>query len=224
MRSRNSELNQLNNDLVNLLSSLQVPIVMLNDQLRIRRYTPVAEKVLNLIPTDIGRPISDLKPRINVPDLEELLAEVIESVTPLERDLRGTGTVLVVDDEEIALTTMQAILDRNGYRVMTATNGELAINIVREHKDDLSLVILDLAMPVMGGDKALVRITALAPDLPVLLTSGYDATEAVGKLGNDVPAGFIQKPATVTELLETVKRALNKSRKPLPTPSRVGLG
>ncbi len=50
MRSRNSELNQLNNDLVNLLSSLQVPIVMLNDQLRIRRYTPVAEKVLNLIP------------------------------------------------------------------------------------------------------------------------------------------------------------------------------
>ncbi len=126
-------------------------------------------------------------------------------------DLRGTGTVLVVDDEEIALTTMQAILDRNGYRVMTATNGEVAVNTVREYKNELSLVILDLAMPVMGGEEAFAKIRALAPDLPILLTSGYDATEAVGKLGSDAPAGFIQKPATVTELLEAVKRALNNT-------------
>jgi two-component system, chemotaxis family, CheB/CheR fusion protein len=66
-------------------------------------------------------------------------------------------------------------------------------------------------MPVMGGDKAFVQITALAPDLPILLTSGYDATEAIGRLGSNAPAGFIQKPGTVTELLEKVKGALNNT-------------
>ena len=71
MQSRNRELGEVNADLVNLLSSMQMPIVMLDKELRIRRYTPVAEKVLNVIPTDIGRPISDLKPRIRVPELED---------------------------------------------------------------------------------------------------------------------------------------------------------
>ena len=88
MQSRNGELSQVNNDLINLLSSMEVPIVMLNSELRIRRYTPVAEKVLNLIPTDIGRPISDLKPRINVPDLEQLLALVIQSVKAFDREVQ----------------------------------------------------------------------------------------------------------------------------------------
>jgi signal transduction histidine kinase len=116
------------------------------------------------------------------------------TVGPKPEDLRGTGTVLVVDDEQMALTTMQSILERNGYQVRTATNGEIAVNIVREHKNELALVILDLAMPDMGGDKAFVQITALAPDLPILLTSGYDAMEVIGKLGSDAPAGFIQSP------------------------------
>jgi two-component system CheB/CheR fusion protein len=88
MQSRNAELSQLNDDLLNLLSSLQIPIVMLNSELRIRRYTPMAEAVLSLIPTDIGRPISDLKPRINVPDLEELLVGVIRSGQQLEREVQ----------------------------------------------------------------------------------------------------------------------------------------
>ncbi len=75
-------------------------------------------------------------------------------------DLRGTGTILVVDDEEIALSTMQAILERNGYRVLTAASGELALAAVREHKNELALIILDLAMPVMGGAEAFARIGA----------------------------------------------------------------
>ncbi len=124
-------------------------------------------------------------------------------------DLAGSGTVLVVDDEEIALSTMRAILERNGYKVVTAVNGEGAVSIVGSHKDELDLVILDLAMPGMGGDGAFAEISKLAPKLPILLTSGYDATEAVRKLGNKTPAGFIQKPATVVDLLESVKRVLS---------------
>lgn len=128
---------------------------------------------------------------------------------PKAEDLRGTGTILVVDDEQVSLCTMQAVLERNGYRVMTAVNGEQGVRAVREHKDELDLVILDMAMPVMDGAAAFAQIHAFAPDLPVLLTSGYDALERASKLGND-PAGFVQKPATVTELLEAVKRVLDK--------------
>jgi two-component system, cell cycle sensor histidine kinase and response regulator CckA len=87
-------------------------------------------------------------------------------------------------------------------------NGEIAVGMVREHKEELNLVILDLTMPLMGGEETFAQIHGLAPDLPVILTSGYDAAEAVSKFGNNALAGFIQKPATVEDLLETVKTAL----------------
>ena len=88
MQSRNSELGQVNNDLINLLSSMNVPIVMLDNALRIRRFTPISERLLNLIGTDVGRPISDLKPRINAPDLEEVLHKVIDTLAPHEQEVR----------------------------------------------------------------------------------------------------------------------------------------
>src|SRR5206468_9171030 len=78
---------QVNGDLVNLLGSMNMPIVMTGRDLRIRRFTPIAEKALRLIPTDIGRPIADLKPRINVPDLEDVLRQVLDTLQPYEREV-----------------------------------------------------------------------------------------------------------------------------------------
>ncbi|MBI3289542.1 MAG: PAS domain-containing protein [Elusimicrobia bacterium] len=88
LRTRNAELSMSNNDLVNLLVSVNLPIVMLGNDLRIRHFTPMAEKVMNLIPGDIGRPIGDIKPRVNVRDLEQRIADVIESVTTSEEEVR----------------------------------------------------------------------------------------------------------------------------------------
>jgi two-component system, chemotaxis family, CheB/CheR fusion protein len=88
LQNRNLELNQLNNDLRNLLSSIRLPVVMLESDLRIRRFTPMAEKLLNLIPSDLGRPITDLRPNIVVPDLERLVLEVIDSVSTREREVQ----------------------------------------------------------------------------------------------------------------------------------------
>jgi two-component system, chemotaxis family, CheB/CheR fusion protein len=88
LHHRNLEISQTNNDLVNLLISVNVAIVILGTDLRIRRLTPAAEKVLNLIPTDVGRPISDIKLPIAIEDLEKMLLEVIESVTVQEREVR----------------------------------------------------------------------------------------------------------------------------------------
>jgi two-component system CheB/CheR fusion protein len=92
LNNRNSELGRLNSDLVNLLGSVQMPILMLDGQLRIRRFTPAAEKLLNLIPTDVGRPIGDLKLNLDCPDLKRLITEVIDTVSVREVETRdGAG-------------------------------------------------------------------------------------------------------------------------------------
>src|SRR5207244_3499688 len=91
LRHRNAELGRVNNDLVNLLSGVSIPIVMVSRDLRIRRFTPLAEKTFNLIPTDVGRPISDIKPNLNVPDLGRLITGVIDTLTPYEGQVRGSN-------------------------------------------------------------------------------------------------------------------------------------
>jgi two-component system CheB/CheR fusion protein len=86
LQHRNADLGRVNNDLINLLGGVNIPIVMVGRDLRIRRFTPQAEKLLNLIPTDVGRPISDIKPNLNVPDLAQLIAGVIDSLRPHESE------------------------------------------------------------------------------------------------------------------------------------------
>jgi two-component system, chemotaxis family, CheB/CheR fusion protein len=88
LQHRNADLARVNNDLINLLNGVNIPIVMVSRELRIRRFTPQAEKVFNLIPTDVGRPISDIKPNLEVPDLAKLIAGAIETQHPYEGTLR----------------------------------------------------------------------------------------------------------------------------------------
>ena len=87
LNSRNAELGQLSNDLGNLLTSTHVPIIMVGPDLRLRRMTPVTERVLNVAPSDIGRPIGDLRLSVEVPDLEALLREAIETLSVQEREV-----------------------------------------------------------------------------------------------------------------------------------------
>jgi len=88
LRNRNTELGQANNDFVNLLASVQLAIVMLGPDLRIRRFTPMAEKLLNLIATDVGRPITDIDLGLGVANLSRMLTEVIDTVTVKEVEAR----------------------------------------------------------------------------------------------------------------------------------------
>jgi two-component system CheB/CheR fusion protein len=88
LRHRNLELARVNNDLVNLLSGVNIPIVMVSRDLRIGRFTPPAEKLFNLIPTDVGRPMSDIKPNLKVDELPRLIAGVIDTLTPHESEVQ----------------------------------------------------------------------------------------------------------------------------------------
>jgi two-component system CheB/CheR fusion protein len=88
LQFRNRELDALTNDLTNLLTSAAIPVVMVGPDLRVRRFTEAAGQTMNLLTSDIGRPIGDLKPPVDVPDLEKLIREVIDDAQVRERELR----------------------------------------------------------------------------------------------------------------------------------------
>jgi hypothetical protein len=88
LHARNEELTRVNADLLNLLASVQIAIVIIARDLRVRRFTPMAEKKFNLIPSDIGRPFSQISTTLQCPELPALITETIDSVSPVERTVQ----------------------------------------------------------------------------------------------------------------------------------------
>jgi two-component system CheB/CheR fusion protein len=91
LENRNSELEQVNNDLHNLLVSVNIPVIILTSDLRIRRFTTMAERMFKLIPGDIGRPITDINLPLEIPDLAKLVNEVLETLAPKDLEVRDKG-------------------------------------------------------------------------------------------------------------------------------------
>jgi CheY-like chemotaxis protein len=127
------------------------------------------------------------------------------------KELKGTGTVLIVDDEAVVLRTAQNALERHGYTTLTAESGPAGIDLFRREKDLISLVVLDLSMPGMTGQQALSHLRAINPHVPVLVSSGYSEIEVRRVFEGERLAGFIQKPYTASRLVEKVKAALTHS-------------
>jgi CheY-like chemotaxis protein len=121
----------------------------------------------------------------------------------------GEGTILVVDDEELVRYTLHAALERYGYTVLTASNGPDAIRMLAEAPGRISLVLLDMTMPIMSGADALKGLLAVRADLPVIATSGYDEMEALRRFGDRI-SGFIQKPYAPRRLAEKIRETLEK--------------
>jgi two-component system CheB/CheR fusion protein len=88
LQTRNVELSRLNDDVSNLIASTNMPMVSVGLDMRIRRLTPAAAKLFNILPTDLGRPIGNLRPAIEVPELEAMIGEAIDTVQPRERQVR----------------------------------------------------------------------------------------------------------------------------------------
>lgn len=135
-------------------------------------------------------------------------ASEAEIVTAPSETVQGAGTVLVADDEEVIRCTARAMLERHGYKVLLAEHGEQAVALFRASSELVSLVILDLTMPVMGGEEAFEQIRTLRPDVPVLLSSGYSELEATRRFAGKDVAGFVQKPYTSARLLDKVRTAM----------------
>lgn len=126
----------------------------------------------------------------------------------------GDETVLIVDDDPALVTLGQHVLERYGYHALTAESGEAALAAYRAHGGCIDLVILDLNMPGMGGEKCLAEMVRLKPDIKLILTSGYPPD---GNLRETIVAAgceFIGKPYPLNALLRKVRDVLNR-RPPL---------
>ncbi len=165
LENQNYELTLSNNDLINLLSSVNTPIVMLDNNFRIRRFTPAAEKILNLIPTDIGRMFNDIRPNIKVNNFHSLINEVMDSLESKEveiQDLKDSWYLLrikpyktienKIDGAVLILTDVDKIKsDSEKLRILK----EYSEAIIETIKDPM--IILDSGLKIKSANKSFYK-------------------------------------------------------------------
>jgi len=118
---------------------------------------------------------------------------------------RGEGTILVIDDETSARTVTKLFLERAGFSVLMAQDGEDGLNLFRTHAADIVAVILDLTMPRMGGEETFRELKRIRPNIKVILSSGYNELDVTQRFVGKGLAGFIQKPYKFTTLVEKLR-------------------
>ena len=123
--------------------------------------------------------------------------------------LKGSETVLLIDDEEIVIDIGGQILERLGYRALTARSGKEAIEIYQANKNKINIVILDVIMPDMGGGETYDRLKKINPDIKVLLSSGYSINGQASEIMNRGCNGFIQKPFNMEQLSRKIRDILS---------------
>ncbi len=123
------------------------------------------------------------------------------------------SVALVIDDESVVRKIAQDVLSRQGMRILTADNGKIGVEVFREHNRIISVVVLDLQMPVMGGEEALALLRDINPNVPVILSSGFDETDATRRFTAVKPAGFLQKPYTAQRLVKVVAAVLKRHQR-----------
>jgi two-component system CheB/CheR fusion protein len=197
LENRNAQLAQVNDDLRNLLSSVNIPIVMVSSDLRIRRFTPQAEKVFSIIASDVGRPIGNIRPNINLANLEQLLTEVIETLRTHEaevQDVNGRWHLLRIrpyrtEDNRIEGAVL-ALLDIDEMK-RTSEEVRLARDFNRSIIETTrsSLLVLDVERRAKLANPAFYQMFQLTPD------------EVIGRSVHDIAGGYWTFPA-LRSLLE----------------------
>ena len=122
----------------------------------------------------------------------------------------GNETILLVDDDESLRNLGSRILTRQGYDVLTAETGEAALDIYLEQGTDIDLIVLDVSMPGMGGHKCLKELRRINPDAKVVISSGYSLDGQLKDIMADGAAGFVAKPFSKAEIVETVRDVLDQ--------------
>ncbi|MCJ8347354.1 response regulator [bacterium] len=134
------------------------------------------------------------------------LDQIEESPKENEVELEeGHGTVLVIDDEEILRIVTKGILESHGYKALLASNGIEGIEIFKQHKNEITSVLLDLIMPKMNGEDCYKILMELGCDVPVLFSTGYTEDESLQRLLQHKNCSFIQKPYTLHQLIQSIQ-------------------
>jgi CheY-like chemotaxis protein len=128
-------------------------------------------------------------------------------------EIQGGGTVLLIEDEEQVRKMARAMLAHLGYRVLEANDGMAAVEIFRQHKNEIRCVLSDLTMPRMNGWDTLAALRRLSPDIPVILSSGYDEAHVMSGEHPERPNTFMGKPYQLKGLRDTINRVLADKEK-----------
>ena len=137
--------------------------------------------------------------------------EVQKTIIGPDHIIKGTGTILLVDDEEMVLEVGERFLKVLGYQVLTAREGREAIEVYKKHRDTIDLVLLDIIMPNMKGGEVFDRLKEINPEVKVLLSSGYSIDGEASKILERGCSGFIQKPFDMNQLSQSIGALLKKN-------------
>jgi two-component system cell cycle sensor histidine kinase/response regulator CckA len=139
-------------------------------------------------------------------------SEEREAESPADSGLDwcGSGTVLVVDDDEAVRELMIAGLQRAGFDVLQAADGREGIAAFEQHRDEIRAVFLDRTMPNVSGEEAFEAIRSIDPDAHVVLVSGYSEKQAAERFANRGLVGFLQKPFRLEALIKKLREALGE--------------
>jgi DNA-binding NtrC family response regulator len=148
--------------------------------------------------------------KVYLPRIDDATAFTVEKQAHETIALRGTETILLVEDEDIVRGLTRKILMQAGYNVLDAKSGEEAIRICREHAGPIDLLLTDVVMPEVSGKEVADQLLELRPGIRVLYMSGY-TDEAIVQHGVlDASVKFIQKPFTWVALTKKVRDVLNR--------------
>ncbi len=136
--------------------------------------------------------------------------EAVREKTVPAAMLKGTGTILLIDDEKMILDVGRELLEELGYTVLSALSGREALDIFQKNSDKIDLVIMDMIMPGMGGGETFDRLRAINPNIKVLLSSGYSVNGQASKILHRGCDGFIQKPFNLNQLSEKIGKIMVK--------------
>lgn len=172
LRNRNTELGRLADDLNNVIEGVEIPILILDADLRIRRFTPQTEVIVSIVPTDVGRPITDLSMKVSVPDFQDRIREVLRNGVPLETEVRsgdgrwysvrirpyktGEGTV---DGVVVAFMDIDKLKKSTGIAEAAREHAEAVVQTVRE-----PLLTLTADLRVREANDAFYRTFAVTPE------------------------------------------------------------
>jgi two-component system cell cycle sensor histidine kinase/response regulator CckA len=137
--------------------------------------------------------------------------EAYKTIKAPDHIIKGTGTILLVDDEEEILEVAEKLLKVVGYHVLTAREGREAIEVYKNHREAIDLVLLDIIMPDMKGGEVFDRLKEINPEVKVLLSSGYSIDGEATQILERGSKGFIQKPFDMEQLSQSIKAILGNN-------------
>ncbi len=156
-----------------------------------------------------SRPGEGTKIRVLFPAAAGMAASKASKDAESGERVTASGTVMIVDDEEMVRNVGRRMLERGGFSVLTAADGKEAIEIFRERGEEIDCVILDMTMPQMSGEEVFSQLRLIRQDVPVILSSGYSEEKLAQNLLVAGLSGFIQKPYKLKHLMDMLHRVLN---------------